>query len=304
MQDRPDRHDRSSPGTIYVVATPIGNLEDITQRAVRILGEVDLIAAEDTRRTRVLLQHLGLRKPTISFHDANERTRTPELVRRAAAGESIALVSDAGTPLIADPGYRLVCAAIAEGVRVVPVPGASAPIALLSCAGLATDRFTFLGFLPNAASKRRRLLASVADRPETLVMLESPRRVAEALDDLVAFLGPRDAAIGRELTKVYEEVVRGRLDELARRYASLTQDARVKGEIVIAVAGARDGVAEGDLQDPAALDDLIRARIAAGESISHVARGVAEEAGLPRRAVYQRALALRTPGNSPGRSSE
>src|SRR5262245_32278985 len=205
------RRDSSSgamqAGTIFVVATPIGNLEDITFRAARILGEVDVIAAEDTRRTRVLLRHLGIEKPLVSYYDAVESRRSDELVRRAKNGESIALVSDAGTPLVADPGFRLVRAARAEGVPVVAVPGPSAPLALLACAGLPTHRFSFFGFLPTRSGPRRRLLADVRDREETLVFFETARRLAASLADLADVLGPRSAVLGRELTKAHEEVI-------------------------------------------------------------------------------------------------
>ena len=168
-------------GTLYVVATPIGNLEDVTLRAVRVLGEVDLVAAEDTRRTRLLLDHLGLHKRLVSYYDAVESSRAPELVRRLLAGESIALVSDAGTPLVADPGFRLVRAASEAGVAVVSLPGASAPLALLACSGLPTVRFSFVGFLPPRSAARRREIAALAGRTDTLVFFESPRRLVAAL---------------------------------------------------------------------------------------------------------------------------
>jgi len=298
------------PGVLYVVATPIGNLEDVTLRAIRLLGEVDLVAAEDTRRTRTLLTHLGIRKPLVSYYDAVESRRAPELVERLLSGQSIALVSDAGTPLISDPGHRLVRAAIDAGVAVVPVPGPSSPIALLSCAGMAPDRFTFVGFLPSGASQRRRALGELVGRDETLVFLESPRRLPALLADMAAILGERDAAIGRELTKLHEEVVRGRLGDLAARFAPIARDGTLRGEVVLAVAGSgaraarrerggaassteRDGVAPGEQPDPAALDVLLRARLASGEAVSALAREIAAETGLPRRVVYQRALTLR-----------
>jgi len=304
-------------GTLYVVATPIGNLEDVTLRAIRVLGEVDLVAAEDTRRTRTLLGHLGIRKPMVSYYDAVERSRAPQLIERALAGHSIALVSDAGTPLISDPGHRLVRAAIDAGIQVVPVPGPSSPIALLSCAGLPPDRFTFVGFLPSSSSQRRRALRQLVERDETLVFLESPRRLAAALADMAAILGERGAAIGRELTKLHEEVMRGGLGELGARLAASGTGERLRGEVVLAVAGrdarvaqaephgtphgtasgalrgAGSGGPSGGCSDLAGLDSLLRPRLESGEAISALARAIAEETGLPRRAVYQRALALR-----------
>ncbi|MDG2306346.1 MAG: 16S rRNA (cytidine(1402)-2'-O)-methyltransferase [Candidatus Binatia bacterium] len=277
-------------GTIYVVATPIGNLEDITRRAERILGEVDVVAAEDTRRTRVLLQHLGLSKPLVSYYDAIEATRAPELIERALAGESIALVSDAGTPLLSDPGFRLVGEAHAAGVRVIPIPGPSAPLALLSCAGLPAGRFTFLGFLPAKTQARRKFAAEYSDHRDTLVLFETARRLPAALQDLAEVLGPRDAVIGRELTKKFEELVRGTLEELAARYAGADDAERVRGELVLAIAGAPDPRTEvGGVDDPI-VGERLRARFAEGESASRAARAVALELGLPRRDVYRRAI--------------
>jgi 16S rRNA (cytidine1402-2'-O)-methyltransferase len=282
------------PGTIYVVATPIGNLEDITYRAVRVLGEVDLIAAEDTRRTRILLRHLGIEKPLVSYYDAIESSRSGELVARAQAGESIALVSDAGTPLVADPGFRLVRAAREQGVPVVSIPGASAPLALLACAGLPTYRFSFLGFLPTKAGARRRLLQEVRDREDTLVFFETARRLPASLADLAELLGPRPAAIGRELTKAHEDVVCGDLASLAARFAD---GAAVKGEIVLVVAGAdrspRFDANEHGKSLNERLDARLRGLLADGTSIATAARQVATELGLSRREVYHRALALR-----------
>jgi len=295
-------------GTLWVVATPIGNLDDLTLRAIRVLGEVDLVAAEDTRRTRVLLDHLGLKKPLVSYYDAVESRRAPELVERLLAGESIAIVSDAGTPLVADPGFRLVRAAIEAGVPVVPIPGASAPLALLACSGLPTGRFSFVGFLPSRATGRRREIQALAGRTDTLVFFESPKRLVAALGDLAAILGPREAAVGRELTKKFEEVARGRLDELAVRFAQRAATASVKGEIAVAVAGAPDprdaapeqggppGVEsrEGrpDANEALGLDDRLRLRFEAGDSVSDAARTVARETGEPRKRVYRRALDL------------
>ena len=278
-------------GTIYVVATPIGNLEDITRRAERILAEVDLVAAEDTRRTRTLLRHLGLAKPLISYYDAVESIRAPELVARARGRESIALVSDAGTPLLSDPGFRLVSEAQAAGIPVVPVPGPSAPLALLSCAGLPAARFSFLGFLPSRPAARRRFLEEYVGHRDTLVLFETARRLPAALGDLAEVFGPRRAVIGRELTKRFEELIRGDLAELARRYAAAGVP-RVRGEIVMAIDGAPPRRARVSGPEDARVGPLLRERLRRGEAPSRAARAVADELGLPRRGVYQRAIEL------------
>jgi len=272
------------PGTLFLVATPIGNLEDVTARAVRILREVDLVAAEDTRRTGRLLQHLGITKPLRSYFGAVERERAPALVRELLAGKDIALVSDAGTPGIADPGYRLVTAAIAAGITVVPIPGPSAIAAFLPVSGLPTDRFVFEGFLPARSGERRRRLGALATERRTLLFYESGRRLGAALADLAAIFGPRPAAIGRELTKMHEEIVRDDLTALATRYA----DAEVPGEVVLAVGGAPEA-------PPAVAEDLadeIRRRRAAGESVRDIADAIASERGVNRRNVYRLALEL------------
>jgi 16S rRNA (cytidine1402-2'-O)-methyltransferase len=274
-------------GTLYVVATPIGNLEDMTARAVRTLREVDLVAAEDTRRTGRLLAHLGISRPLWSYYDAVEAERAPALVEALQGGKSVALVSDAGTPAIADPGYRLVRAAIAAGIAVVPIPGPSAITAFLPVSGLPVDRFVFEGFLPARASERRRRLAALAEEPRTLLFYECGHRLAASLADLAAAFGARPAAIGRELTKLHEEVVRDDLVALAARADRLV----TKGEIVIGVAGAPEAPAAA-LEDDADLAAEIRRRQAAGASVRDVADGLARERGLNRRAVYRLALSL------------
>jgi 16S rRNA (cytidine1402-2'-O)-methyltransferase len=195
------------PGILYVVATPIGNLEDVTLRAVRILREVNLIAAEDTRRTARLLQHYSISTPTTSLHEHNERHKTPRLIERLCGGESVALVSDAGTPLVSDPGVRLVAAAHAAGIRVEPIPGPSAVLAALSASGFPTDRFTFVGFPPSKARARRDWLAALANEPGTLVVFEAPHRVADTLHAMLETLGNRSIALCREVTKAHEELV-------------------------------------------------------------------------------------------------
>jgi 16S rRNA (cytidine1402-2'-O)-methyltransferase len=222
------------PGTLYVVATPIGNLEDVTLRALRILGGVSVIAAEDTRRTSRLLQHYSISTPTTSLHEHNERSKTPALIRQLMAGESIALVSDAGTPVVSDPGARLIAEAHAAGVRVEPIPGASAAMAALSASGFGGDAFVFLGFPPARAAARRRWLADVArcDPRRPLILFEAPHRIRETLADMREALGDRVIAIGRELTKTHEEMV------VAPISTHLKSIAQGRGEYTLVVAPA------------------------------------------------------------------
>jgi len=220
-------------GTLYLVATPIGNLDDLSVRAGNVLREVDLVAAEDTRRTGVLLKRVGATAPQVSYHDHNAARRVPSLLERLKQGQSIALVSDAGTPTVSDPGFRLVRAAREEGLEVVPIPGPSAVLAGLSGSGLPTDRFVFLGFLPPRPGRARRLLQQVQQLPMTLVLFVSPHKVARTLGQLAEVLGPRDACLCRELTKIHETFDRGTLDELADRYGQ----GKVKGEITLVIAG-------------------------------------------------------------------
>src|SRR5881396_1259094 len=273
-------------GTLYVVATPIGNLEDVTLRALRVLREVDLIAAEDTRRTRTLLGRHGIARPLTSYYDAVERDRAPAIVARLQAGASVALVSDAGTPGIADPGYHLVRGALAAGIAVVPVPGPSAPTALVSVAGFPAERFVFEGFLPSRPGPRAERLAALAREPRAIVFFEAGRRLVAFLAAAHAALGDRDAAVARELTKRHEEILRGTLGELAERVSRLE---RVRGEVAIVVAARAAREAAAVTSD---LDAQIRAARAAGRSLADLAAEIARETGLPRRAVYRRALAL------------
>jgi len=277
----------SSPGTLYVVATPIGHLEDITLRALRVLAEVDGIAAEDTRETGKLLRRHGIEGRLTAYHEHNEAQRTPELVTRLQGGESLAVVSDAGTPSVSDPGYRLVEAAAAAGIRVVPVPGVSAAVTALSAAGLPTDAFTFVGFAPRRDGPRRRLLEALAERRETLVFYESPRRLDALLAALGNVLGDRAAVLGREMTKLHEEFLRGRLSEIREALAARPA---VRGECTLLVAGAAGAPA-------ASAEDIVEAlRVAlTSESapLSAVVQDVARRFGAPRREVYQAALALR-----------
>jgi 16S rRNA (cytidine1402-2'-O)-methyltransferase len=279
-------------GTLYLVATPIGNLEDITHRALRVLAEVDLIACEDTRRTRVLLNHYGIKTKMLSYHEHNEQARADHLGEMLTGGASIALVSDAGTPGISDPGFRLVGVAVGVGASVVPVPGATALIAALIASGLPTDQFFFGGFLPARSQARRARLEEVRALPSTLVFYEAPHRVGAALTDAREILGEREAVVARELTKLHEEVARGRLSELARRFTTSAGAAR--GEMVIVIDRAVIG---GD--DEGSKDSIvdIAARMAALESegVEHRAalKRVARELGLSRSEAYRRLTAAR-----------
>jgi 16S rRNA (cytidine1402-2'-O)-methyltransferase len=275
-------------GTLYLVATPIGNLEDVTLRALRVLREADCVLAEDTRRTRVLLDRHGIRARALSLHAHNEAARTAEILARLEAGASVALVSDAGTPLVSDPGERLVRAATDAGHAVVPVPGPSAVLAALCVSGLPTASFTMLGFLPRRASARAALLRRFRDAPDTLVLFEAPSRVAATLAALHAALGERPACVARELTKLHEEVVRGPLSELAERYAA----AAPRGEVTLVVGGA-PAHAAASAESEEAVDARIRSLVAEGHSPREVAETLAAEGRLRRRDAYSRALRAR-----------
>jgi 16S rRNA (cytidine1402-2'-O)-methyltransferase len=280
-------------GVLYVVATPIGNLEDVTLRALRVLREADLVAAEDTRRTRILLAHHGISRPVTSYYDAVERRRAPEIVERLRRGARVALVTDAGTPGVADPGHHLVRGALAAGVPVVPVPGPSAVTALVSVAGLPADRFVFEGFLPSRPGPRAARLAALAREPRALVLLESPRRLGALLAAAEAALGDREAAVARELTKRHEEILRGRLSTLRARFGA----GPVRGEATVLIAGAPE---EEPALEPDALDAAIRAGRAAGRPVKEVAAEIARRTGVPRREVYRRAVTLEREGGSRG----
>jgi 16S rRNA (cytidine1402-2'-O)-methyltransferase len=228
----PQRETAVTPGVLYLVSTPIGNLRDITLRALDVLAQVDLIAAEDTRHTGILLRHYGVRKPLISYHQYNRVQRTPQLIERLKQGQAVALVSDAGTPGISDPGSYLVRAAISSGIPVQAVPGPTALMTALAASGLATERFAYEGFLPTKKGRKTRL-ESLRDEERTLVLYESPRRLQRTLRDLLAVLGDRQAVVARELTKKFEEIIRARLSELVSRFETQT----VKGEVVLVVDG-------------------------------------------------------------------
>jgi 16S rRNA (cytidine1402-2'-O)-methyltransferase len=267
-------------GILYVVATPIGNLEDITFRAVRILKEADLIACEDTRQTRKLLDHYGIARPAVSYHEHNEKARAEQLVRELESGKTIALVSDAGTPLIADPGYRLVELARERGITVSPLPGPSAILAGLSASGLPTDSFLFRGFLPAKTTQRRKMLEALKTADATMVFYETPHRIREALEDIDAILGPRPLVLARELTKLHEEFLRGTAAELR---AILEQRPSIKGEFVVMV-GKGGEIVPSDTPVEDAVDELIRNGTPRMEALKAVAR----QRGLSKREVYKR----------------
>jgi len=277
-------------GTLYLVATPIGNLEDITQRALRVLKEVDLIACEDTRRTQTLLNHFGIKTKMLSYHEHNERARAEELGALLQTGGCVAIVSDAGTPGISDPGFRLVNAAYARGARVVPVPGAAAFVAALVVSGLPTDEFFFGGFLPARATQRRARLSKVRSLDSTLVFYEAPHRIAQTLADAREILGEREAAVARELTKLHEEIARGRLSELAERFSV---EGAARGEMVLVID--RTLIGTETVYGNSEAD--IAARVAALESDGLDGRAAlkraARELGLSRPEAYRRLVAAR-----------
>jgi len=270
------------PGLLYIVATPIGNLEDISYRAVRVLGEADVIACEDTRQSRKLLDHYGIHKPTISYHDHNEAERTAELTARLCAGETVALVSDAGMPLISDPGYRLVRAAIENGIAVHPVPGASAAVAALAASGLPTDQFHFGGFLPHKPGQRARVLQALAAEEATVIFYEAPHRILEALEAIGSALGARPIVVARELTKLHEEFLRGTASEIRAQLAA--RDA-IKGEFTLLI-----GKAAAPPPDETPLAEAVAALERQGASRMDAIKQVARRRGLSKREVYDRLL--------------
>ena len=274
-------------GTVHVVATPIGNLEDISLRALRVLAEADLILAEDTRRTRILLDRHQIAAKPLSLHVRNEGTRIRQVLERLEADARVALVSDAGTPLVSDPGARLIAAAIGAGHEIDAVPGASAVLAALCVSGLPAKPFVFLGFPPRRSGERRKLFDRYRERCETLVLFESPHRVAATLRDLSQVLGPRRGCLARELTKLHQEIVRAPLPELAERFAG-----GARGEVTLVVEGIRDAPRPVQV-GPEQVDGEIRALVDAGHSPRQIAAALAEKTGLPKRELYARAVALR-----------
>ena len=272
------------PGTLYIVATPIGNLEDITLRALRVLKEVDVIAAEDTRHTQILLNHHGIRTPLTSYHEHNERTKAQELVTRLEHGKDIALVSDAGTPAISDPGFRLVVEAIRAAIRIIPVPGASALTAVLSASGLPTDRFIFEGFLPAKKKQRRERLHTLRDETRTLIFYEAPHRLRDTLDDVHELLGNRETVLAREVSKVHEEFLRGTISEIIHMLASHD----IRGEVTLIISGS---TGESRMNE-----DLLKAEIRElkGQGLRHkeIAEVLGEKFGYAKKEIYRLALGL------------
>ena len=291
---------RETSGCLYLVATPIGNLEDISLRALRVLKEADLIACEDTRQTIKLLSHYGVHKQLESYHEHNEMTRAPELVIELEQGARIALVSDAGMPVISDPGHRLVTLCLRHGIPVVPVPGASAMVAALAASGLATEEFVFLGFLPARPGERRKAMRALTGEPRTLVLYEAPHRIVDTLEDALEILGDRHAVLAREVTKIHEEFLRGHLSELLARLAKKP----ARGEITL-IIGPRDGSTANSAgasrptqtMQPLAqrVDEIMREK---GIERKAALKQAARERGLTKREAYREMLITRGNGHS------
>jgi 16S rRNA (cytidine1402-2'-O)-methyltransferase len=287
----PSRSDDRPRGCLYLVATPIGNLEDISLRALRILKEADLIACEDTRQTLKLLTHFEIRKPLESYHEHNEMTRAPELVLRMEKGEQIALVSDAGTPVISDPGHRLVSLCLRHRIPVIPIPGPSAIVAALAASGMPSDEFTFLGFLPARPAERRRALRRLIAEPRTMVFYESPQRLRQSLEDALEILGNRHAAVARELTKIHEELLHGRIEDLIATLAEKPP----RGEITLLIGPPET--------EPRGTEHAVQIdRTTLGKRIAEIERAegvdrktalkqAAKEFGLAKREAYKRIIA-------------
>jgi len=279
--------DNIKKGVLYIVATPIGNLEDITLRAIRILKEVEIIAAEDTRRTRKLLGAYQISTPMTSLYDRIEDRKSSVLISKMIEGMDVAMVSDAGTPGISDPGHVLVSKAIAEGIEIIPIPGASAVVAALSVSGLPTDSFAFYGFLPSRSGKRRRFLSAIKDEAKTLVCYESPRRLMESLRDMGEVLGNRDVVVLREMTKVFEEIIRGTVQDVINQL----QGKAVKGELTL-VIGRREKIPS-SLSDDEILAKFEDLRESSGSSRRDIIEKLSKELGIPKKRVY-RLVANRT----------
>ena len=271
--------------TLYIIATPIGNLEDITYRAVRILGEVDLIAAEDTRHSLKLLNHFGISKPLTSYFDHNQQFKGERILNALRQGKSVALISDAGTPCISDPGFQLVRDAVAEKIPVVPLPGACAAVAALAASGLPTDNFTFAGFPPSRQGKRRTFLSGMNALPGTLVLYEAPHRLIQTLGDIREVMGERQVIVARELTKIYEEFIRGTASEVI---ATVSQDI-VRGEVVILIAPGEAAAAEAEPLESA----LLRLMADGTLSVKDIAKQAAVISGVSRSEAYAEALKLK-----------
>ena len=275
----------SKPGTLYIVATPIGNLEDITLRALRILRQADLIAAEDTRHTRKLLSAHDIHSPLISYHEHNVHTRGPQLIRELMTGKSVALVTDAGTPGISDPGIDLVRLAVSQDIQVSPIPGPSAVTTALTVAGLPTQPFLFLGYPPNRPTARRTFFTNYAQAEETLIFFESPRRLGGCLKDMRKIWGNRKVAVTRELTKIHEEIFRGTLEEAMERWPG-----EARGEVTLLVAGAEK---EKSHLDDSLIEQLRTSLTSDSRPLKEIVAEVAQERGISKRLVYQEALKIK-----------
>jgi 16S rRNA (cytidine1402-2'-O)-methyltransferase len=275
-------------GILYLIATPIGNLEDISARALRLLGEVDLILCEDTRHTGRLLHHFGIKTRTLSYHEHNETPRAREAIEMLASGRRLALVSDAGTPAINDPGFPLVRLAIEQGLNVIPIPGACAFVNALIASGLPTDQFFYAGFLPAKSGARRATLLSLRTLPATLIFYEAPHRIHGSLNDARDTLGNRRAVVARELTKLHEQFLRGTLDELATHFADATH---ARGEMVVLIEGATDANEPPSETRTATISERIAQLEATGTDSRQALKQVARELGLPRAEAYRRLVA-------------
>jgi len=274
------------PGTLYIVATPVGNLEDITFRAVRILKQVDLIAAEDTRHSKKLLSHYAIKTKLVSCHEHNEINKTPQFITHLKNGLDIALISDAGTPSISDPGYKLVAAVAKENLSIIPIPGCSAAIAGLSVSGLSTDSFLFLGFLPKKQQKQTKALEAIINQSATLIIYESPRRIKRLIENILKILGDRNACLAREITKLHEEYIRGNLSEILK---ALEEKEVIKGECSLFVQGQL----EAKSIDEGQLEKIIGKKLATTDlGTSNLARQISSEFNLSKKKVYDLILKL------------
>ncbi len=274
-------------GTLFVVATPIGNMEDITLRAIRVLGEVDFVAAEDTRHTLKLLRHHNISAKLVSYHDHNEEQRSPELIQHLRQGRNIALVSSAGTPTVSDPGFRLIRKCAEENINVAPVPGVSSAVAAICASGLPTDSFVFLGFAPRKKGKREIFLDSLANHPRTLIFFESPRRIATLLDDLIATLGDRNAVLAREMTKIHEEFVRGTLSQIKDH---IQQGGELKGECTLLAEGAGS---DARMTEEQLGTEIRKAMEKSDEKLSAAVKTISSRYGISRKRVYDEALKIK-----------
>lgn len=274
-------------GCLYIVATPIGNLNDISLRAAAILASADAVAAEDTRSTARFLAHYRIQTHLISYHEHNEIRRIPKLITRLQNGQTLALVSNAGTPTVSDPGYRLVCTAIAKGIKIVPIPGPCAAVTALSASGLPTDSYTFIGFPAKKKAKLTRQLETLAQEPRTIIFYESPRRLLDFIDCLLDTLGDRQAAVVRELTKIYEEILRGRLSEIR---AQLLKKEEIKGECTVLIQGVSK---KPDLSWHSISTDIETALMDGNIPMAELSRQISKKYGVPRKKIYQTALELK-----------